>query len=364
MWEVDNSTPFPHHGGFLRDQAGVSLWCVHLKATFEIRSGKPLLFASEQEPIHHAAVFEDDNVEAAMLAETDISLPKDQADILLDGFAYPPANADAANNPYLATAKVGGWSKSLQINPPSVWSRWTGASIDDTTPVAPVRLRYSSAFGGPDNDDNPVGFSAYPSWGDAKGQPVAPLSPVGHIAENATKPGPAAGFGPVPRHWPSRRKFAGTYDAAWQKRRSPFLPKDLKPQFWQAAPADQRMDAADIEGAAIELTNMSSPNDLAAGPPITATLPRLTFEISTRFRGRWIANEFILQTLFIDAAKMRVSLSYLATMPIEATQNDVLVERSFVALRSHEGFRVRPEDVERFGTTSDFNAPLQQQEAS
>jgi hypothetical protein len=52
------------------------------------------------------------------------------------------------------------------------------------------------------------------------------------------RPVPAS-FGPVCSHWYPRITYAGTYDMAWQKSRSPYLPKDFDSRFFHSAPSDQ-----------------------------------------------------------------------------------------------------------------------------
>jgi hypothetical protein len=48
--------------------------------------------------------------------------------VLIDVLAYPPKGIGP--NPYFycypATARIGGWKKSLQVNMPATWSRWRG----------------------------------------------------------------------------------------------------------------------------------------------------------------------------------------------------------------------------------------------
>jgi hypothetical protein len=46
----------------------------------------------------------------------------------------------------------------------------------------------------------------------------------------------------VARNWLPRRKYAGTYDAHWQKEIFPFLPKDFDERYFQCAPLDQQID--------------------------------------------------------------------------------------------------------------------------
>ena len=40
MWEIENRSPFPHRGSFLRDHEARTFWCLHLKASFALRPGQ------------------------------------------------------------------------------------------------------------------------------------------------------------------------------------------------------------------------------------------------------------------------------------------------------------------------------------
>jgi hypothetical protein len=54
--------------------------------------------------------------------------------------------------------------------------------------------------------------------------------------------------------------------------------------------------------------------------------------------------------LFTEAH--RLSLFYMATLPIEAAQNDVFVERTVISLDRGSGLRVRPEHAGLFSGDS------------
>jgi hypothetical protein len=62
--------------------------------------------------------------------------------VLIDVLAYPPKGIGPNPYPYPATARIGGWKKSLQVNMPATWSRWRGAVVDDTAERGPVPLRF------------------------------------------------------------------------------------------------------------------------------------------------------------------------------------------------------------------------------
>lgn len=346
MWEIDNKTPFPHVGTFMRDAAGRSLWCVGVKATFEFRHERPCLFTPEQILPHQGPVFDGDDPERDMLADTDLVPPKDRVDVLADAVAYPPAGT--GEDPFEARFSVGPLTKAVQVNPPARWSRWLGAVRDDEAPVTPVPLRYSFGFGGNDHPQNPVGFGSSGSLGAVAGDPVPRLSLPGQPVQSPKGAVPPAALAPIPRQWPQRDALSGTYDAEWQRRRAPLLPEDLDPGYWQAAPADQQLDRGLAAGARVALINLLSDDGRHAAPPVAFDLPDLRMSIATRFRGRWEQMSPDLQTVHLFTEARHLSLFYMATIPIEAAQNDVLVEKTVISLDRGSGLRVRPEHAGLF----------------
>jgi hypothetical protein len=48
-------------------------------------------------------------------------------------------------------------------------------------------------------------------------------------------------LGPVGRGWPSRIRYAGTYDNTWLEHEFPFLPQDFDARYFQCAPEDQQV---------------------------------------------------------------------------------------------------------------------------
>ena len=72
----------------------------------------------------------------------------------------------------------------------------------------------------------------------------APVSNTEEISDPVRDPGgryrPMA-FGPIGRGWPSRIRYAGTYDQNWIDNVFPFLPDDFDTRYFQCAPEDQQI---------------------------------------------------------------------------------------------------------------------------
>jgi hypothetical protein len=182
--------------------------------------------------------------------------------------------------------------------------------------------------------------------------------PVGVVpGKPAETPQPVA-LSPVPKTWPQRRDLGGTYDDDWARRRAPLLPADLDPRYWQAVPEDQRIARDVAPCAQVILVNLTSSDGEWSDGGMRFALPHLEFEVATKFRNAWVQHQAELQTIMLDCDARRLTLCWQATLPIQASQNDVLVDRTFVALRDHSGFRVRPEDASLFASGADAGQPL------
>ncbi|HRK42232.1 MAG TPA: DUF2169 domain-containing protein [Gemmobacter sp.] len=332
MWEIENRSPFPHRGGFLRDEAARTFWCLHLKASFALRpqpQGQPggqgfgLQFLPEQPALLQGPLMEGDR----LLAEAEVGHARPLCDLILTGSVTPPEGGT------LLEARLPGWRKAVQVLPARHWHE--GRSRPATN--APVPLDWRAGFGGPDCAENPLGLGHRPS----EGASLPRLAPEG-TAPDATSFAPVS-FAPIPRDWPARAQWAGTYDTAWSRRRAPLLPADLDPRYWQSAPPDQWLDPAHLPGATLHLSGF-------APQPMAIPIPDCELEFATRFRGQWHQQTPRLQSLTVDLSAGTLSLLWLATLPIQAAQNDVLVERSFIALHKGRGFTVSAADMPVFST--------------
>jgi hypothetical protein len=333
MWQVENRSPFPHHAGFLRDHQGRTLWSLHLKASFRLRPGLAPLFVSPQPPLLPAPLYDGPR----LIAEAETGLARPLADLILSGAARPPALA-RPDSGWQIEARCGTWRKAVQVLPARRWRE--GRAELAPQPLAPVPLDWRRTFGGPEFAANPLGLGDAP----AEGADLPRLAPEG-TDPRQTRFAPTA-FAPIPRDWPQRVALGGTYDAAWLRRRAPLLPEDLDPRFWQAAPADQWLDPDSLAGARLELAGFGQ-------TPQTVVLPDCRFEIATRFKGRWAQQTARLQSVCVDLDAELLALLWQADLPIGASQNDVSVERSFIALRSGAGFAVAAEDAPAFGTPAE-----------
>jgi hypothetical protein len=88
----------------------------------------------------------------------------------------------------------------------------------------------------------------------------------------------APGFGALCSYWDPRRRYAGTYDADWVKKRKPLLPADYDERLNMCAPLDQQIEPTMRPGGvSVELVNLSPQGTFRFD------LPKSYFAFTTHF---------------------------------------------------------------------------------
>lgn len=322
MWTVTNRTPFAHHGGFQRDHTGASFWCVWVKATFAVRHDRPALFVRDQRPVRLAPLFLGDDPAKDLIEDSDICPPKPMVDLVVAARAIPPRGAAG---PYAAGLQCGPVTRVFHVAP---------LEGPQGAVPAPAELAWGQTYGGAGHAENPVGI------GRGKGDPAPRVTLGGQ--------GGPAGMNPIPKHWTRRARLGGTYDAAWEKRRAPVLPADLNPAYWQSVDPAQCLPRPLPAGLTISLQHLTSADGRFGDPLFRFALPQIALEVDVGFRGQDVPCQPVLQTIFLDTAALRLSLCWMAALPLGAAQNDVLIGDSEVRLADHAGFRALPGDAALF----------------
>lgn len=251
------------------DKSGAEHVVVAVKGTFKLpQQGETPTLAAEQVPLVDADRFTGDPGLSATLAECDYALEKPRCDILLNGTAYAPRARPV--EAISVGLQVGAWRKSFAVVGHRRWRR-AGPTYAPGTPepFEQMPISYDNAFGGTDASmrdpaqhgtylANPVGRGwhrhIYPEL--VVGSPV---SNTEEIRDPVRDPGGRyrpMSFGPIGRGWPSRIRYAGTYDQDWIDNVSPFLPADFDPRYFQCAPEDQQIDHP-TGGETVRLVNLT-----------------------------------------------------------------------------------------------------------
>lgn len=176
---------------------------------------------------------------------------------------------------------------------PLVWELAAGGS--DATPKNPKRHSLDLR--------NPLGrgFRARGSKLRRLGSPLPQIvAPRGWRPRLG--PGSPVGFGLTGGHWAHRRRYAGTYDEAWQKERCPLLPDDFDDRYHCAAAPGLTSREPLAGGEPVEVTGCTRSGKLSfriprAVPSVQVTLGDTPQEVTMR-----------LNTVTVDTDAMQLRL--------------------------------------------------------
>ncbi len=314
MLQLQNTTPFKATIAVLPDRAGIDTLFVIVKATATLRP--TLSLADEQTAPIMADEYHGDPARSSLRAVSDLHLGKPGTDVLLTGRAWAPEGRPAPRT--LVTLSVAERRKSVHVSGDRIWRN---GQPSNPQPFESIPLVWERAFGGwhrrgdavQAEDRNPVGsgFAGGRSAGEMEGLPVPNLEdPAALLSQAGQTPAPAC-FAPVAPAWMPRRAFAGTYDAAWQQRRAPYLPDDFDPRFFQCAAPEFTFDRYLQGGEPVEVTGAHPEGPLAFNVPPTRVLVAVTIAGSVQHPP---AN---LETLSIEPDDNRACLTWRASVPCD-----------------------------------------------
>lgn len=317
MLQVDNRTPYAATLAVFPSPQGVECAYAAVKITYDISSGRPAL-AGRQAGFLAADVYWGDPTATSLRAAADLSLLKPSTDVLVTGRAVA---AQGAVDALEVSLRVGEVRRHLLVFGERSWQR-KGEPPSAPRAFERMPLRWELAFGGmsrphpehpPEGEPrNPVGRGFVASWDDdPEGLPLPCIEdPDARITCPQDRPEPA-GFAPLAPVWFNRARHAGTYDAAWQKQRAPYLPLDFNPLFLQAAPPalipPRRLEG----GEGVELLGMS------AGGPLRFDLPRPDLQLAFDFAGKFIQAEPLLDTVLIEPDMARLQMVWRAELVVD-----------------------------------------------
>lgn len=253
---LDNTTPFAAAYTLGIEPSGREHLVVAVKGTFEIpgRDGDTARLAEEQAPLAMADEHWGEPGFSATRYEADFALRKPRCDVLLNGSAHAPNGRPVER--MRVGLKLGTLRKTFEVLGER---RWTGSSAGPRPgrpePFTTMPITYGHAFGGIDRIDpdesrstaympNPVGrgFHEARHGLGIVGRPLPNTEEEGQPVELPWGRYRPMSFGAIGRNFAGRAAFAGTYDDAWLANVAPFLPADFDDRYYQAAPADQRID--------------------------------------------------------------------------------------------------------------------------
>jgi hypothetical protein len=334
--EIVNRTGFGFTPLFLSDEEARPLLVLITRASFQIIAGGGLALAPEQLPITPEGQWFGKPGSSSYRLEPDIAFTKTGTDVVLLGSACAPRTGVSAMDVGL---RVGPVQKIVRVFGDRRWVRGlTGLRISEPMPFERMQLAYERAFGGWDRSDpdptrhefdlrNPVGIG----YRAPKSKTVEDLGlpnledPSALIGSQDDRPYPA-GFGFTSGHWQPRAVFAGTYDDAWQRSRSPRLPTNFDRRFFGAASAGLCAQPY-LRGDEPVLAQ-----GVSAGGPLACALPgfgQANYAVRLRNQPPSVVRGS-LDTVVVDADQPALHLTWRAFVALPRGAQDVVdVEISF-----------------------------------
>ncbi len=252
------------------EPSGRECLVVAVKGTFEIpKGGEEPRLADEQVPLVMADEFTGEPGLSATVYESEFAPVKPRCDVLLNGSAYAPGGKPAERVP--VTLRVGPMVKSFVVVGDRHWSTgFSGFKPSAIKPFTVMPISYDRAWGGahtseknPDETvtyvENPAGKGYYVGK-DLKQIIGRPLPNTEEEKDPVSRPDGKyrpTSLGVIGRNFPTRIRFAGTYDDKWLEEGFPFLPADFDPLYYQAAPPEQQIDPP-MGGEDVELVNLTA----------------------------------------------------------------------------------------------------------
>lgn len=321
MLQLQNTTPLKASMTVVPDRDGIDSLIVAVKLTLVL--GPEPKLAAEPLAVQLADEFWGDPAQTSIARVGELHLAKPGTDVILQGSAFEPRGRQVATLD--VQLRVGALQRSLRITGDRVWERaLMSYRPTEAAPFASMPLRWERAFGGVHVLDaergkiyaegrNPVGcgFVGKRDHAEFAGKPVPNLaSPRDAIAKLGQQIEPVC-FAPIAPYWLPRRKYAGTYDEAWQQHRAPYLPADFDPRFFQVAPEGQISPRPLEGGEPVELIGLWRHGELRF------SLPSCRPSVEVRVAGSTERPPLRLETVAFDTDKDVYSLLWRATLPCD-----------------------------------------------
>ncbi|MGN6392883.1 MAG: DUF2169 family type VI secretion system accessory protein [Gemmatimonadales bacterium] len=313
--EFYNYSPFAADLLPILDREGAECRVAVIKATYALHSNGVPDIAEKPRPIRLGDEMWGDPAVADIRYPSDLCAYKPGTDFLVVGHAVAPRGV--APDHVDVIIQFAGRTKFLRVYGERQWERGvTGPRLGTPQPLTRVPLAWSRSYGGFDASDpahpvedprNPVGRGVARDVTTLLGKPApqieSPESPIG-LAGSRSQP---AGCAAIGRHYEPRRRYAGTYDAAWLHDRHPAAPLDYRDEFQQAAPPDQVFQTPLRGGELIRIDGVS------ADAPVACRLPVLAIVVQAEVDGQTHTQRPHLDTALVDTDAKVLELTWRAS---------------------------------------------------
>ena len=336
MFAITNATRHSATAVVLTDTDGRDVILAVARGTFALGTRRRLEPADSPAPLVYADEYRDKPGESSLAATTDFAVTKPRGDVVVLGNACAPGGKPVSS--MTVSVRVGPLTAKLEVTGDRVWKKGLmGVAPGKPESFAEMPLVWERAYGGgcPSKDGkggerftaNPVGRGFWLADKDAADQPLPNLSwPGDALKKLGDRPAPAC-FAFVSPDWESRASLAGTYDAAWERDRSPLLPKDFDPRFFNTAPAALQLERYLEGGEPVVLQGLHADGERAFELP----RDRVTVDLLTP-GDRLDSHPAVLDTVVIDAGEGLVHLVWRACV----VAPDPLTRLQHVRIRSEK----------------------------
>ena len=321
MLQIDNRTPFNAALAVFADPRGVETAYVAVKAAFDL-GAEGLQPSARPVPLLPGDVFWGDPETTGLRAAGELTLCKPATDIAMLGHAVAPHEGQRAMP---VSLRVGAVASTLLVAGPRRWQRrglqWKPS---EPAPFERVPLRWELAFGGFERVSdgavarefeprNPVGRGFIGRRESAfEDRPLPQIEHPDDRLEDPRQRCTPVGWAPIAPFWAPRRGYGGTYDAAWQQRRAPFLPKDFDERFLQTAPPALIAPGYLQGGEPVRVAGCRP-----RGEVLAFDLPHCSLATVFRFRGGEQAVALRLDSVIVEPDLPRLQMVWRAGFAVD-----------------------------------------------
>jgi hypothetical protein len=273
---------------------------------------------------------------SALRYGADFARVKPACDVVFEACAHSP---DGRPTTELHVAwQVGPLKKSVRVLGPRQWMRALAINkLTDPAPFVRAPLHYGLAFGGTRSYvkgsgdaevelseaylPNPVGmgFAGRHTVDQIHDVAAPQLEDMNDAIRSPSGKHKAVAFSAIASNFEPRTHYAGTYDDAWERNVSPFLPEDFDDRFHQTAPLDQQMPYP-RGGETVTLLNM-----LPGRAQASFKLPLLN-RLTVRVLRTDYSTETlpaVVDTLFFETEAQRFSAVWRISTPLRRRVEEI-----------------------------------------
>ncbi|EGQ9162691.1 DUF2169 domain-containing protein [Vibrio parahaemolyticus] len=319
LWDIEAYPELSIKGRFQRDENGDEVWVVVAKRTWQF-DGEVWHELGDSEIFDDPQYLGEEGF-SAMKVDQEFAYTKNNTDVLVYGKARSYAKKPVTYQECRVLID-GHIDKTLAVHGERVWVEHGGSvTLSKPVPFIEKDIDYTCAIGG--DLRNRIGGGVADSNKELLEQKVPSVFYPKEEWSSTSKNLRVAGFGPVPPFFEARQTLAGTFDEEWIENRKPMLPLDFDRRFFQSAPADQQCKGFLKGGERLMMSGFCHDDT------ISFRIPKEKYRAIATFKDGSYPVDMAMYTLFVDAEKKTISISYTAAFPCQSKEH-LLVSTSIM----------------------------------